>query len=89
MLLAAKLIGAGLACIALGGAAVGVGQIFGSLIEGISRNPSQRQELFNNALLGFAFTEAIGLFALMMSFLFLYAFLFLFLFPPYIGYIKS
>ncbi len=78
MLMAAKLIGAGLSCIALGGAAIGVGIIFGALIQGISRNPSQRQELFNNALLGFAFTEALGLFALMMAFLFLYAFLSLF-----------
>lgn len=72
--MAAKLIGAGLACIALGGAAVGVGQIFAALIQGTSRNPSLRKELFNTAILGFALTEALGLFALMMALIFLYAF---------------
>jgi F-type H+-transporting ATPase subunit c len=46
MLLAAKLIGAGLATIALGGAAVGIGTIFAALIQGVARNPSLRKELF-------------------------------------------
>ena len=61
--MAAKLIGAGLATIALAGAAVGVGLIFAALIQGTSRNPSLRKELFNTAILGFALTEALGLFA--------------------------
>nr|YP_009640138.1 ATP synthase F0 subunit c [Synchytrium endobioticum]QCQ68437.1 ATP synthase F0 subunit c [Synchytrium endobioticum]QCQ68456.1 ATP synthase F0 subunit c [Synchytrium endobioticum]QCQ68475.1 ATP synthase F0 subunit c [Synchytrium endobioticum]QCQ68494.1 ATP synthase F0 subunit c [Synchytrium endobioticum]QCQ68513.1 ATP synthase F0 subunit c [Synchytrium endobioticum] len=74
MLMAAKLIGAGLATIALAGAAIGIGLIFGSLIQGTSRNPSLRRELFNTAILGFALTEAMGLFALMMALVFLYAF---------------
>ena len=74
MLLAAKLIGAGLACIALGGAAIGIGIVFGSLITGTSRNPSLRKELFSSAILGFALVEALGLFALMMALVFLYAF---------------
>lgn len=74
MLMAAKLIGAGLSVIALGGAAVGVGLVFAALIEGTSRNPSLRKELFNTAILGFALTEALGLFALMMAFLILFAF---------------
>lgn len=73
--MAAKLIGAGLATIALGGAATGVGTLFGALITGTSRNPALRKELFNVAILGFALTEALGLFSLMMSLLFLYAFL--------------
>ena len=72
--MAAKLIGAGLACIALGGTSVGIGILFGSLITGVSRNPALRKELFNNAILGFALTEAMGLFALMMALIFLYAF---------------
>ena len=74
MLLAAKLIGAGLACIALGGAAIGIGIVFGSLITGTSRNPSLRKELFSSAILGFALVEALGLFALLMALVFLYAF---------------
>jgi F0F1-type ATP synthase membrane subunit c/vacuolar-type H+-ATPase subunit K len=40
MLMAAKLIGAGLATIALAGAATGVGIVFAALITGTSRNPS-------------------------------------------------
>ncbi|RKO91175.1 V-ATPase proteolipid subunit C-like domain-containing protein [Blyttiomyces helicus] len=74
MLMAAKLIAAGLATIALAGAAMGVGTIFAALITGTSRNPSLRKELFNTAILGFALTEALGLFALMMALIFLYAF---------------
>jgi len=74
MLMAAKLIGAGLATIALAGAAIGVGLIFAALIQGTSRNPSLKNELFNQAILGFALTEALGLFALMMALMFLYAF---------------
>jgi len=74
MLASAKLVGAGLATIALAGAAVGVGLIFAALITGTSRNPSLRKELFNTAILGFALTEALGLFALMMALIFLYAF---------------
>ncbi len=74
MLMAAKQIGAGQATIALGGAAVGVGLIFGAQINGTSRNPSQKQELFNSAIQGFALTEAQGQFALMMALIFLYAF---------------
>ena len=58
--MAAKLIGAGLATIALAGAAIGVGIVFGSLVTGTSRNPSLRKELFNIAILGFALTEALG-----------------------------
>ena len=74
MLMAAKLVGAGLATIALAGAAIGVGLIFAALINGTSRNPSLKSELFNQAILGFALTEALGLFALMIALIFLYAF---------------
>lgn len=34
----------------------------------VSRNPSQKQELFRYAILGFALTEAVGLLGLMMAF---------------------
>ena len=52
---------------------VGIGTVFGALILGISRNPSLKDELFKMAILGFALTEAIALFALMIVFLFLFA----------------
>jgi F-type H+-transporting ATPase subunit c len=74
IVLSAKLIGAGIATTALGGAGLGIGVVFGSLIIGVSRNPSVMQTLFGYAILGFAFTEAIALFGLMMAFLILFAF---------------
>jgi F-type H+-transporting ATPase subunit c len=73
ILQAAKLIGAGLSTIGLVGAGVGIGSVFAALILGIARNPSLKDELFRTAILGFALTEAIALFALMMGFLILFA----------------
>jgi F-type H+-transporting ATPase subunit c len=40
----------------------------------IFRNPSLKQQLFSYAILGFALSEAMGLFCLMMAFLLLFAF---------------
>jgi len=74
MLMAAKLIGAGLATIGLAGAGVGIGTVFGALVLGTARNPVMKDELFRIAILGFALTEAIALFALMIGFLILFAF---------------
>jgi F-type H+-transporting ATPase subunit c len=73
ILQAAKIIGSGLATIGLAGAGVGIGLVFGSLIEGTARNPSLRPQLFGYAILGFALAEATGLFCLMMAFLLLYS----------------
>ena len=70
----AKLIGAGCATIALAGAGAGIGIVFGSLITSVARNPSLTKQLFGYAILGFALTEAIALFALMMAFLILFVF---------------
>jgi F-type H+-transporting ATPase subunit c len=73
LLQSAKCIGAGCATIGLAGAGIGIGTVFGALVLGISRNPSLKEELFKMAILGFALTEAIALFALMMAFLILFA----------------
>jgi len=54
------------------GAGIGIGVVFGALILGVSRNPSKQSDLFTYAILGFAFSEATGLFCLMMAFLLLY-----------------
>ena len=75
MIQAAKIIGTGLATTGLIGAGVGIGVVFGALILGVARNPSLRGQLFSYAILGFAFAEATGLFALMMAFLLLYSLL--------------
>lgn len=73
LLFAAQKIGAGLASFGLVGAGIGIGIIFGSLIYGISRNPQLEPQLFRVAILGFALTEAIALFSLMLSFLILFS----------------
>lgn len=73
ILTAGKLIGAGTAAAGLIGAGTGIGTVFGSLITGVARNPALRGQLFSYAILGFAFAEATGLFALMVSFLILFA----------------
>lgn len=70
----AKLIGAGLATIGVAGTGAGIGIVFGALITGYARNPSLKQQLFTYAILGFALSEAIALFALMMAFLILFNF---------------
>lgn len=73
MLQAAKYIGAGLATIGLAGAGVGIGLVFSALMSATSRNPALRPQLFQYAILGFALSEATGLFALMIAFLILYS----------------
>ena len=73
LLQAAKFIGAGLATIGLAGAGVGIGTVFGALVIGVSRNPSLQGELFKICIFGFALTEAMALFCLMMAFLILFA----------------
>lgn len=70
---AAKLIGAGLATIGLTGVGAGIGIVFGALTLAYSRNPALKQQLFGYTILGFALTEAIALFALMMAFLILFS----------------
>nr|YP_009239989.1 ATP synthase F0 subunit c [Lotharella oceanica]AMN87070.1 ATP synthase F0 subunit c [Lotharella oceanica] len=74
MITFAKLIGGGLATISIAGSGVGIGVVFGALILGMSRNPSVKQQIFVYAILGFALSEAVALFGLMMAFLILFAF---------------
>jgi len=69
---AAQKIGSGLATFGLAGAGIGIGIIFGSLLYGISRNPSLKEVLFQNAIFGFALTEAIALFSLLIAFMIMF-----------------
>ncbi|AAZ12212.1 ATPase subunit 9, putative [Trypanosoma brucei brucei TREU927] len=66
-------VGTGLAAIALAGVGLGIGTIFGNLLVACARQPNLTKMLFNYAILGFALTEAIGLFALMLAFLMLFS----------------
>ncbi|MGI9391983.1 MAG: F0F1 ATP synthase subunit C [Parvibaculales bacterium] len=70
---AAKYIGAGIACVALAGAGVGIGIIFGNYLAGALRNPGAAQSQFANLLLGFALAEATGLFGLVVALILLFA----------------
>ena len=69
---AAKLIGAGLATIALAGAGIGIGTIFGNYLSGALRIRSAAPGQFPNLLLGFALAEATGLFGLVIALILLF-----------------
>jgi F0F1-type ATP synthase membrane subunit c/vacuolar-type H+-ATPase subunit K len=73
-LASAKMIGAGLACIALVGAGIGIGNIFAALVSAIARNPATQSQIQTPALLGFALAEATGLFGLIIAFMILFVF---------------
>jgi len=69
---AAKYIGAGLACLGMGLAGIGVGTIFGNFLSGAMRNPSAAPGQFTNLILGFALTEALGIFSLAVALILLF-----------------
>ncbi len=68
----ARMIGAGLAAIALGGAGAGLGALFGGYMQGAFRNPDAQSKLKVNPMLAFALIEATGLFALIIAFIILF-----------------
>ena len=67
-----KAVGAGMACSGLIGSGVGIGIVFGSLVNAYAINPKLKNQLFAYSILGFALSEAIALLALMMSCIILY-----------------
>ena len=71
---AAKLIGAGIACIALAGAGIGIGNIFGNFLQAAIRNPSAADGQWGRAMLAFALTEFTGLLGLIVAFMLLFVF---------------
>lgn len=70
---AAKFIGAGLSTIGIAGAAIGLGSIFGNFLSGALRNPAAADGQFGRLILGFAVTEALGIFSLLIALLLLFA----------------
>jgi F-type H+-transporting ATPase subunit c len=70
---AAKMIGAGMAVIALGGAGIGLGILFGNFMSGALRNPAAAGKLFGQMMMMFALVEATGLIAFVVAMLILFA----------------
>jgi len=70
---AAKFLGAGLACFGLAGTAIGLGNMFASYLAGALRNPSAADGQFGRLIFGFAVTEALGIFSLLIALLLLFA----------------
>lgn len=66
---AASMIGAGLAAVALAGVGSGIGNVFAALVSAIGRNPGARDQVFGIGMLGFALTEAVAFYALLVSIL--------------------
>ncbi len=58
--------------IALAGVGLGIGNIFSAMVTAVARNPSARDAVFPIGILGFALTEAVALFALLIAFLILF-----------------
>ncbi|XP_052804166.1 uncharacterized protein LOC128234169 [Mya arenaria] len=69
---AARYIGAGAATAGAAGAGAGIGTVFGSMCIAFARNPAMKQQLFGYAILGFALSEAMGIFCLGMAFMIIY-----------------
>ncbi len=70
---AAKMIGAGLAAIGMIGAGLGVGNVWSSYFQAIARNPAAKDAIGASVFIGFAVTEAIALFALIIGLIILFA----------------
>jgi F0F1-type ATP synthase membrane subunit c/vacuolar-type H+-ATPase subunit K len=69
----AKVFAAAITSLSLGLVGLAVGKIFTTLIEFTARNPSAKEKIFIIGILGFALTEAVALFTLLVVFLILYS----------------
>ncbi len=69
---ALKFVGAGLATLGMLGAAVGVGNIFAALLNGIARNPSTQGNLVKFAFIGMALAEGLGIFSFVVALILLF-----------------
>ena len=70
---AMKALGAGIAVFALFGVGIALGNIFSTLISSVARNTGVRDTVFPIGILGFALTEPVALFALLIAFLIVFA----------------
>ena len=54
------------------GAAIGIGWLAGKALEALGRNPEARADIQTNMILAIAFTEALGIFALVVAILLIF-----------------
>ncbi len=73
MIAMGKYIGAGLATVGMGGAAIGVGNIVGNFLSGALRNPSAAGGQTAMLFIGIAFAEAFGIFSFLVALLLMFA----------------
>ena len=67
-----KYIGIGLMAFGMLGAAIGIGTIFGSLLNAIARNPSAADQMQRMAFIGAGLAEAMGLFSFVIAMLLIF-----------------
>jgi F-type H+-transporting ATPase subunit c len=70
---ALKFIGVGLLSFGMLGAAIGVGNIFAAMLNGLARNPAAESKLAKYIYVGAGLAEAMGLFALVVALLLIFA----------------
>jgi F0F1-type ATP synthase membrane subunit c/vacuolar-type H+-ATPase subunit K len=68
---AMRLLAGALALLPLFGVGIGLGMIFSSYNEAVGRNPGAAEQLDKKFFLTFALTEALAIFALLISFMIL------------------
>lgn len=68
-----KFIAVGLMSFGMLGAAIGVSNIFSSLINSIARNPSASDQMQRMAFIGAGLAEAMGLFAFVIAMLLIFS----------------
>ncbi|MDD4635974.1 MAG: ATP synthase F0 subunit C [Dehalococcoidales bacterium] len=70
---AAKLLGAGLSTgLGMLGPGIGLGLIGANMLQGIARNPDARGAMFTNMILMAGLTEAVAIYALIVSILLIF-----------------
>lgn len=73
LLTSAKVLGAAIATVGVAGSGVGIGIIFGCFFVAVAKHPAIEKTIFPYVILGFALSESMALFSLMMAFLLLYS----------------
>ncbi|MBV0890648.1 F0F1 ATP synthase subunit C [Paracoccus sp. Z118] len=68
-----KYLGAGIACLGMAGAALGVGNVAAAYLNGSLRNPSAAASQTATLFIGMAFAEALGIFSFLVALLLLFA----------------